>query len=418
MKREDFEIMAPVGSRESLSAAFQSGADAIYFGVEELNMRARAAGNFTADDMSWIARACRERGVKSYLTLNTVVHEHEVEKARDIIGRAREAGVTAIIASDMAVILEARALGVEVHASTQCNVTNTEALRFLSRYVDVVVLARELDLEQVSAIHRRVVEEGIRGPGGLPVRVEMFAHGALCMAVSGKCYLSLHEMNAAANRGECLQPCRRAYAARDVESDIELEIDGQYIMSPKDLCTIGFLDKMVSAGVRVFKIEGRARPAEYTRVTCTCYDEALRALVSGEYTAARVEEWRRRLSTVFHRGFWDGYYLGRRLGEWSAVHGSAATRRKERVGRVTNYYARPGVAECRLESGELRVGDRVLFVGPTTGAEEEVVRELRLDVLPVERVGKGAVFSMPSGVKVRRGDVLYKWSDVAPGTRG
>ncbi|MDR2413927.1 MAG: U32 family peptidase [Odoribacteraceae bacterium] len=414
MTREDFEIMAPVGSLESLAAAFQSGADAVYFGAEGLNMRSRSSANFTVSDMKEIARACRERGVKSYLTLNTVVRDDELEQVQQVIDAAREAGVTAIIASDMAVILRARAAGMEVHASTQCNVTNAESLRFLSRYADVVVLARELDLGQVAAIHRRIVDEDIRGPGGEQVRVEMFVHGALCMAFSGKCYLSLHEMNASANRGSCLQPCRRAYLARDAESGMELEVDGPYIMSPKDLCAIGFLDKLAGAGARVFKIEGRARPPEYTRVTCACYDEALRALVAGEYTAARVEEWRQRLSTVFNRGFWDGYYLGRRAGEWSDVHGSAATRRKERVGRVTNYYTRLEVAECRLESGELRVGDRVLVTGPTTGAEEMVVSELHLDAGPVERVEKGALFSMPSGVKVRRGDTLYKWTD-APG---
>jgi putative protease len=410
MKREDFEIMAPVGSRETLAAAFQAGADAVYFGVEGLNMRARSAANFTTGEIAGIARECRERGVKSYLTLNTVVYQHELERARHVIDAAREADVTAIIASDMAVILHAREAGVEVHASTQCNITNVEALRFHARYADVVVLARELDLGQVAAIHRRVVDEGIRGPGGEPVRLEMFAHGALCMAVSGKCYLSLHEMNAAANRGGCLQPCRRSYTVRDTESDMELEVDGKYIMSPKDLCTIGFLDRLVAAGVRVFKIEGRARPAEYVRVTCSCYDEALRALADGSYAEARVEAWRQRLATVFNRGFWDGYYLGRRLGEWSETYGSAATRRKERLGRVTNYYTRLHVVECRLESGELRVGDRVLVTGPTTGAEEIVVRELRLDVDPVERVEKGALFSMPSPVLLRRGDTLYKWT--------
>lgn len=406
--------MAPVGSPESLAAAFRSGADAVYFGVEGLNMRARSSANFTTGDLTKIARACRARGVKSYLTLNAIIYERELETAYRVIESARDAGVTAIIASDMAAILRARALGVEVHASTQCNVSNSAALRFMARYADVVVLARELDLEQVAAIHRQIVDEDIRGPGGERVRVEMFVHGALCMAVSGKCYLSLHEMNAAANRGNCLQPCRRAYAARDAESDMELLVDGPYIMSPKDLCAIGFLDKLAAAGVRVFKIEGRARPAEYVRVACSCYDEALRALATGDYAAERIAAWRERLSTVFNRGFWDGYYLGQRLGEWSEVHGSAATRKKERAGRVTNYYARPGVAECRLESGELRVGDRVLFTGPTTGAEEETVRELRLDVLPVERVQKGALFSMPTAVKVRRGDVLYKWSDNLP----
>ncbi|MDR1273712.1 MAG: U32 family peptidase [Odoribacteraceae bacterium] len=410
MKREDFELMAPVGSRESLQAALQTGADAVYFGVGELNMRARSTVNFTLAELGEVVRRCAGQGVKSYLTVNTVVYQDELEKMRRVVDGAREAGVTAIIASDMATILHARETGVEVHASTQCNITNAEALRFYARYADVVVLARELDLEQVAGISRRIAEEEIRGPGGGLVRVEMFAHGALCMAVSGKCYLSLHEMNAAANRGACLQPCRRSYLVRDAESGLELEVDGKYIMSPKDLCTIGFLDKLIAAGVRVFKIEGRARPAEYVKRVCACYDEALRACADGSYATADVEAWRRRLATVFNRGFWDGYYLGRRLGEWSEVHGSKATRRKEYVGKVTNYYTHLRVGEFKLESGELRVGDEVLVVGPTTGAEELVVRELRLEVDPVERVEKGAIFSMPSGVLLRRGDKLYKWT--------
>ncbi|MDR2130913.1 MAG: U32 family peptidase [Odoribacteraceae bacterium] len=411
MKREDFELMAPVGSRESLVAAFQAGADAVYFGVEELNMRARASANFTSGDLAEIARACRDRGVKSYLTVNTVVYQHELEKMQRVIDRAHAAGVTAIIASDMAAILYAREVGVEVHASTQCNITNVETLRFFARYADVAVLARELTLEQVAEIHRRVIAEEIRGPGGERVRLEMFAHGALCMAVSGKCYLSLHALDASANRGRCLQPCRRSYTVKDTESDLELEVDGQYIMSPKDLCTIGFLNKLADAGIRVFKIEGRARPAEYVRTTCACYGEALRAVAEGSYTAEKIAGWRQRLATVFHRGFWDGYYLGQPLGEWSEVYGSQATRRKERIGRVTNYYKRLQVVECRLEAGELRVGDRILFTGPTTGAEEMDIRELRLDVEPVERVEKGSLFSMPSGALLRRGDILYKWSD-------
>jgi putative protease len=410
MTRDDFELMAPVGSWEALQGALQTGADAVYFGVGELNMRARGAVNFAREDMAGIAGRCRERGVKCYLTLNTVVYQHELEEARRVIESAREAGVTAIIASDLAVILMAREAGVEVHASTQCNITNVEALRFHARFADVAVLARELDLGQVAEIHRRVEEEGIRGPGGEPVRLEMFAHGALCMAVSGKCYLSLHEAWSSANRGACLQVCRRAYVARDAESGEELEVDGKYIMSPKDLCTIGFLDKMIDSGVRVFKIEGRARPAEYVKTVCACYDEALRACAEGGYTREAIEEWRRRLSTVFNRGFWEGYYLGRRPGEWSEVYGSMATRKKEYVGRVTNYYTRLQVGEFKLEAGELRVGDEVLVVGPTTGVEELTVEELRLDVEPVPVVVQGAIFSMPSAALLRRGDRLYKWS--------
>ena len=414
MKREDFEIMAPVGSYESLQAALQAGADSIYFGVEGLNMRSRSSANFTLDDLEQIVSLCRTRGVKTYLTVNTIIYNTEIEKMRRIIDRARDAGITAIIASDMAAILYARSVGVEVHISTQLNVTNVEALRFFAQYADVVVLARELELDQVMAIHRQIIDEEIRGPRGELIRIEMFVHGALCMAVSGKCYLSLHELHASANRGACFQLCRRSYTVKDTESDMELEVDGKYIMSPKDLCTIGFVNKLVDAGVRVFKVEGRARPAEYVKRVCECYDQAIRACLDGSYSAEKIAAWKEQLATVFNRGFWDGYYLGQRLGEWSEVYGSKATKRKICIGKVTNYYNRLHVAEFKLESYDLQVGDEVLIVGATTGVVEITVPELRLEMQPVERVEKGSLFSMYSETLLRRGDKLYKLVDATP----
>lgn len=411
MIRKDFELMAPVGSYESLYAALQGGANSVYFGVEGLNMRARSSANFTLGDLRQIVSVCTEHGVKTYLTVNTVIYNNELEKMREVIDCAKEAGVTAVIASDLAAILYARSVGVEVHISTQCNVSNIEALRFFSQYADVVVLAREVALEQVAEIHRQIVEEDLRGPKGELIRIEMFAHGALCMAVSGKCYLSLHERNASANRGACNQICRRAYTVKDRDSEIELDIENEYIMSPKDLCTVGFINKLADAGVRVFKIEGRARSAEYVRTVCECYDEAIRAYLAGTYTAEKIAVWKERLSTVFNRGFWDGYYLGQRLGEWSEVYGSKATKKKILLGKVTNFFTNLQVAEFKLESFDLQVGDEVLIQGPTTGTLQMTVQELRLDLQPVERVEKGAVFSMAVGEKVRRGDKLYKWVD-------
>lgn len=330
---------------------------------------------------------------------------------RQVIDCAGEAGVTAIIASDLAAILYAHAVGVEVHISTQCNVSNYEAVRFFAQYADVVVLAREVVLEQVAEIHRQIVENDLRGPRGELIRIEMFAHGALCMAVSGKCYLSLHEKNASANRGACYQICRRAYTVKDRDNEIELDIENEYIMSPKDLCTVGFLNKMADAGVRVFKIEGRARSAEYVRTVCECYDEALRAYLDGSYSAERIEGWKERLATVFNRGFWNGYYLGQRLGEWSEVYGSKATKKKILLGKVTNYFTNLQVGEFKLESFDLNVGDEILIQGPTTGTIQMRVPEIRVDLQPVESVEKGAVFSMAVGEKVRRGDKLYKWVD-------
>lgn len=414
MTRKDFEIMAPVGSYESLTAALQGGADSVYFGVEGLNMRARSSANFTLDDLKNIVHICDKKGVKTYLTVNTIIYDDELEKMKNIIDAAKGAGVTAIIASDMAAIRYAHSVGVEIHVSTQCNVTNYEAVRFFAGYADVVVLARELNMNQVAAIHRKIVEEDLRGPKGELIRIEMFAHGALCMAVSGKCYLSLHEKNASANRGACYQICRRGYTVKDKDNEVELDIENEYIMSPKDLCTIGFLNKMADAGVRVFKLEGRARPAEYVLTLCECYNEALYAILDGSYSAEKIEKWKERLSTVFNRGFWDGYYLGRRLGEWSEVYGSKATRKKIALGKITNYFSNLQVGEFKIESFDLQVGEDILIQGPTTGTLEIKVRELRLDLEPVQRVEKGALFSMPVTEKIRRGDKLYKWVDTTP----
>ncbi len=411
MKRKDFEVMAPVGSYESLEAALQAGADSVYFGVEGLNMRSRSSANFTLDDLRNIAERCSERGVKTYLTVNTIIYNNELDKMHRIIDCVKEAGLTAIIASDIAAIMYARSVGVEVHISTQCNITNYEAVKFYAQFADVVVLARELDMDQVMTIHRQIVQNNLRGPKGELIQIEMFAHGALCMAVSGKCYLSLHEMNASANRGACYQICRRSYTVKDTESDIELEVDGKYIMSPKDLCTIGFVNKMIDAGVRVFKIEGRARSAEYVKTVCECYSEALDAYTDGSYDAKKIAAWKERLASVFNRGFWDGYYLGQRLGEWSEVYGSKATKKKICIGKVTNYFTKLQVGEFKLESYDLKVGDEVMIVGPSTGVVQMTVPELRLELDPVARVEKGAVFSMPCEMKLRRSDKLYKLVD-------
>lgn len=406
--------MAPVGSYESLHAALQGGADSVYFGVEGLNMRARSSANFTLEDLRNIVSICNEKGVKTYLTVNTVIYNQELQKMRAVIDCAGEAGVTAVIASDLSAILYAHSVGVEVHISTQCNVTNYEVVRFYAQYADVVVLAREVELDQVMTIHRQIVENDLRGPKGELIRIEMFCHGALCMAVSGKCYLSLHEKNASANRGACNQICRRAYTVKDRDNEIELDIENEYIMSPKDLCTIGFLNKMIDAGVRVFKIEGRARSAEYVRTVCECYNEAVQAYLDGTYSREKIEVWKERLSTVFNRGFWDGYYLGQRLGEWSEVYGSKATKKKVLLGKVTNYFKNLSVGEFKLESGRLAVGEEILITGPTTGVIQMKVPELRVDLQSVENIEKGTVFSMPTPEKIRRGDKLYKVVDTTP----
>ena len=409
MTRKDFEIMAPVGSRESLAAALAAGADAVYFGIEGLNMRSRSSANFTADDMAEIATLCAAKGVRTYLTVNTVMYDSDMPTMRKIISRAKEAGISAVIASDMAAILYAREIGQPVHISTQVNVSNTEAVRFYSQFADVMVLARELNMDQVSEIHRAITDENICGPDGQQVRLEMFCHGALCMAVSGKCYMSLHEMNSSANRGACNQICRRAYTVRDKETGDELEIDNQYIMSPKDLKTIHFLNKMVDAGVRVFKIEGRARGPEYVAETVACYSQAIEAIVDGTYGEEKIAEWDARLTKIFNRGYWNGYYMGERLGEWSAKYGSSATRVKSYAGKAMRYFSKIGVGEFLLEAGELRIGDEVVITGPTTGALIFTVSELRFDLKPVDSVKKGQLFSMPVPEKVRPSDKLYIW---------
>lgn len=399
--------MAPVGSRESLAAAIQAGADSIYFGIENLNMRARSASVFTIDDLKDIARTCNEHGMKSYLTVNTIIYDQDIALMRTIVDAAHAAGISAIIAADVAVMTYACSIGQEVHLSTQLNISNVEALRFYAQFADVVVLARELNLEQVAEIHKAIVDENICGPSGQPVRIEMFCHGALCMAVSGKCYLSLHQMNHSANRGACMQVCRRSYIVRDKETDAELEIDNQYIMSPKDLKTIHFLNKMMDAGVRVFKIEGRARGPEYVRTVVECYQEAIQAYMEGTFTDEKVEDWNRRLATVFNRGFWDGYYLGQRLGEWTHHYGSAATERKIYVGKGVKYFPNIGVAEFLVEAAELNVGDKLLVTGPTTGALFLTADEMRVDLKPVNTVHKGEHFSIKCD-RIRPSDKLYK----------
>lgn len=413
MNRGEFEVMAPVGSWESLRAAIDAGADAVYFGIQGLNMRSRSANNFTVDNLHEIVELCESEGVKTYLTVNTIIYDGDMEKLHAIVDAARDARVTAIIASDIAAILYARSVGVEVHISTQVNVTNVEAVRFYAQWADVMVLARELSLEQVAAIHRAIVEEGIRGPRGELVRIEMFCHGALCMAVSGKCYLSLHEMNSSANRGACTQICRRGYTVRDRETGDELEIDNKYIMSPKDLKTIHFLNKMIDAGVRVFKIEGRARGAEYVRIAVECYNEAINAVIDGTYTEEAVARWDGRLGQIFNRGFWDGYYLGQRLGEWSMKYGSSATRTKVYAAKGVRYFSNIGVAEFLMEAGELHVGDEIVITGPTTGAVIMTVDEIRVDLKPVEKAVKGDSFSIKVDKKIRPSDKLYKWEDPA-----
>lgn len=409
MKRSDFEIMAPVGSFESLHAAIQGGADAIYFGVEGLNMRARSSVNFTLDDLREIASICDAHGVKSYLTVNTILYDNDIAACHAIIDAVKQAGISAIIAADIAAILYARSIGVEVHISTQCNVSNVEAVRFYAQWADVVVLARELNLDQVAAISKAIREENICGPGGKPLRIEMFCHGALCMAVSGKCYLSLHEMNSSANRGACTQICRRGYAVRDLETGDELAVENKYIMSPKDLKTIHFLNKMIDAGVTVFKIEGRARGPEYVKTAVECYGEAINAICDGSYSDEMVARWDERLARIFNRGFWNGYYLGQRLGEWSSKYGSSATRVKVYAAKGVRYFSNLGVAEFLMESGELHVGDEVVITGPTTGALILTVDEIRVDLKPVEMAAKGESFSIKVPSKVRPSDRLYIW---------
>lgn len=407
MNIKEFEVMAPVGSRESLAAAIQAGADSIYFGIENLNMRARSANTFTIEDLKEIARTCDEHGMKSYLTVNTIIYDNDLTLMRKIVDVAKEAGISAVIAADVAVMSYARSIGQEIHLSTQLNISNVEALKFYANFADVVVLARELNLDQVAEIYRCIEEENICGPRGEKIRIEMFCHGALCMAVSGKCYISLHEMNHSANRGSCMQMCRRGYNVKDKDSQIELDIDNEYIMSPKDLKTIHFINKMMDSGVRVFKIEGRARGAEYVRTVVECYKEAIKAYVDGTFDEEKIAKWDERLKTVFNRGFWDGYYLGQRLGEWSHKYGSEATEKKVYVGKGIKYFSNIGVAEFLVEASELNVGDKLLVTGPTTGAIFATLEEARVDLEPVDKVKKGERFSMKIE-KIRPSDKLYK----------
>ena len=405
---KDFEIMAPAGSRESLMAAIHAGADSIYFGIENLNMRARSASAFTIHDLREIAAICAEHGVKSYLTVNTIIYDEDICLMQKIVDAAKEAGISAVIAADVAVLEYCNRIGQEVHLSTQLNISNGEALKFYARFADVVVLARELNLDQVAEIYRTIQRENICGPRGEQVRIEMFCHGALCMAVSGKCYLSLDNLGHSANRGACMQVCRRSYIVHDKESDIELEVDNKYIMSPKDLKTIRFMDKMMEAGVRVFKIEGRARGPEYVHTVVSCYKEAIQSYLDGTLTEEKKDAWDERLKTVFNRGFWDGYYLGQRLGEWSKTYGSEATERKVYVGKGIKYFSNIGVAEFLIEASEISVGDKLLITGPTTGAVFIDLDEIRYDLKPVQTAHKGEHISIKVPSKVRPSDKLYK----------
>jgi len=411
MRRSDIEIMSPVGSYESLQAAIQGGASSVYFGTGHLNMRSKSSHNFTLEDLRTIVGICREKGIRTYLTVNTVLYDGELREMRRTIDAARENGVSAIIASDLAAIRYARSVGMEVHVSTQVNITNAESLRFFADYADVMVLARELTLKQVRQIADAIEQEQITGPSGRTVQIEMFVHGALCMAISGKCYLSLHEMNHSANRGQCLQTCRKAYIVTEKQSGNELEVDHEYIMSPKDLCTIHFLNKILDAGVTVLKIEGRARSPEYVKTVTECYRQAVDAWFEDTYTEEKITHWQQRLSTVFNRGFWDGYYLGQRLGEWSHRYGSRATKRKIFVGRITNFYKRIGVAELLPEANTIAPGDQVMIIGPTSGVVESQVKEIRVDDRPVDQSPQGVPCSIPLQDTVRRNDKLYKVVD-------
>lgn len=405
---DEFEIMAPVGSRESLQAALQAGADSIYFGIEKLNMRAHSASTFTIDDLREIAATCGERGVKTYLTVNTIIYDDDIELMHQIIDAAKEAGISAVIASDVAVMTYCREVGQEVHLSTQLNISNIEALKFYAQFADVVVLARELNMEQVARIHEQAEQMNICGPSGRKIRIEMFCHGALCMAISGKCYLSLDNAARSANRGECMQLCRRSYIVTDKETGTELEIDNKYIMSPKDLKTVRFIDRMMRVGVRVFKIEGRARGPEYVYTVVKCYKEAIRSVLDGTFTEEKKDEWDERLATVFNRGFWDGYYQGQRLGEWNKNYGSNATERKVYVGKGVKYFSKLGVAEFSCEACEFSVGDKMLITGPTTGVMYVTVEEIHDDTHAVETAQKGTRVAFKVPGKVRPSDKLFK----------
>ena len=408
MDIQEYEIMAPVGSRESLAAAIQAGAGSIYFGIGQLNMRSHSANHFTIEDLKEIAETCNERGIKTYLTVKTVIYGEDINAMREIIDAAKAANITAVIVSDVAVMVYCRQVGMEVHLSTQLNISNIEALKFYAQFADVAVLARELNMEQVAEIYRQIEEQDIRGPRGELVRIEMFCHGAFCMAISGKCYMSLHDSNRSANRGQCTQICRRSYTVTDNETGNQLEIDNKYIMSPKDLKTIRFIDKMMKAGVRVFKIEGRARGPEYVYEVVTCYKEAIQSVLDGTYTEEKKDKWDERLSTVFNRGFWDGYYQGQRLGEWTKNYGNKATEKKVLVGKVMKYFSKLGVAEIAVEASEIEKDQNMLITGPTTGIMKFDASEIRYDLKPVEKAEKGWRVSVPVPDKVRPNDKVYK----------
>ncbi len=400
--------MAPVGSKESLVAAIQSGADSVYFGIGRLNMRSHSANHFTIDDLNYIARMCNRKGIKTYLTVNTVIYGDDLGTMREIIDAAKTVGISAVIASDVAVMIRCREVGMEVHLSTQLNISNIEALKFYAQFADVVVLARELNMEQVAEINRQIIEQNITGPGGELVRIEMFCHGALCMAISGKCYMSLHDANRSANRGECVQICRRSYTVTDNETGTQLEIDNKYIMSPKDLKTVRFIDQMMNAGVRVFKIEGRARGPEYVHTVVSCYKEAIASVLNGTFSENKKDEWDERLASVFNRGFWDGYYQGQTMGEWTRNYGNKATEKKVLVGKVIKYFSRLGVAEISIEASEISVGEKILITGTTTGIMNFRAEEIRYELEPVEKAEKGWRVSIPVPRKVRPNDKIYK----------
>lgn len=408
MNIQEFEIMAPVGSRESLAAAIQAGADSVYFGIGQLNMRSHSANHFTIEDLKEIAETCKARGIKTYLTVNTVIYGEDLSVMREIIDAAKQADITAAIVSDVAVMVYCRQVGLEVHLSTQLNISNIEALKFYAQFADVAVLARELNMNQVAEIYRQIQEQDVRGPRGELVRIEMFCHGAFCMAVSGKCYMSLHDANRSANRGECVQICRRSYTVTDNETGNQLEIDNKYIMSPKDLKTIRFIDKMMKAGVRVFKIEGRARGPEYVHEVVTCYKEAISSVIEGTYTEKKKDSWDERLKTVFNRGFWDGYYQGQKMGEWTRNYGNKATERKVLVGKVIKYFSKLGVAEIAVEASEISLNEKMLITGTTTGVMKFTASEIRYDLKPVDRAEKGWRVSLPVPDKVRPNDKVYK----------
>ena len=407
-KINDYEIMAPVGSRESLAAAIQAGANSVYFGIGKLNMRSHSANHFTIDDLNEIAETCKAHGIQTYLTVNTVIYGEDITTMHEIIDAAKAANITAVIASDVAVMMYCRQVGVEVHLSTQLNISNIDALKFYAQFADVAVLARELNMDQVKEIHEQILKQNICGPKGEPIRIEMFCHGAFCMAISGKCYMSLHDANRSSNRGECVQICRRSYTVTDNETGNQLEIDNKYIMSPKDLKSVRFIDKMMDAGVRVFKIEGRARGPEYVHTVVSCYKEAIESVLDGTFTEEKKDKWDERLSTVFNRGFWDGYYQGQKMGEWTKEYGNKATEKKVLIGKVMKYFSRLGVAEIAVEANTFAKGEKLLITGNTTGAMFLNADEIRYDLKPVEVAEQGWRVSIPVPDKVRPNDKLFK----------